>query len=538
MHFDFKRYTFLSVFIAISLFLVSCDSDTSLKGLMSFRDSPYGLSLRIPNIEKQNNQDSTLKQKLNIDDFQSYIDEVGQDRLEQIRTLIQDATIKETINLFTSKKLSVEELVIFYISRIKKYQNYNSVITINPKIIQLAREKDIILNSSNNLGIMFGIPVLIKDNIATKNMHTTAGAAAFKDLTINLDAPVIQNIKKRGALILGKANLSELSGFMSSSAPTGYSAIGGHTKNAYGKFDVGGSSSGPAASVALGLSSVAIGTETSGSMIYPSGQNSVFGLKPSRDALDNSLIFPIFEKNDTPGAIARNAQDLKTLYLAMADRASDDIQKFFSNGTTNKPKMGFLSSKVFDEDSKLFNNLINKLKQNGVDTKPIKDLIPPQISQLTGFLVNGMKVDFTNFLGKIKNSSNLSIDTLEEFVQFTKQDKQRALYGYDLLEYVLAFDKQGFGKSEFSNFSSVARDNMDLMFETNEIDFIITSSNLFSMQYMVAGSPAMTIPVGYRDNKEPVGVTIIARKGEDLKLLWLAELISEFFNKRVNLLKK
>jgi len=204
---------------------------------------------------------------------------------------------------------TMQDLVQYYLTRVKNFADYNAVIQLNPEILSEAQAIDVKIASGEKRSL-YGVVILIKDNIAASNMNTSTGAYALKDLTTTRDAVLVKNLKSEGALILGKANLSEWSNFMTIPSSNGYSALGGQTKNAYGPFDVGGSSSGPAVAAALGLSTVTVGTETSGSLIYPSGQNSVLALKPTLGLLSRDLIIPISEAQDTAGVVCRKKNDL------------------------------------------------------------------------------------------------------------------------------------------------------------------------------------------------------------------------------------
>jgi hypothetical protein len=154
---------------------------------------------------------------------------------------------------------------------------------------------------------LFCTVVLIKDNIAHANMHTAAGAYVIRDLTTERDAFIVARLEEQDAIILGKANLSEWSNFMAKFPRNGFSVLGGQTKHSFGPYDVGGSSSGRAVAASLGLSTISVGTETSGSLIYPAAQNSTVALKPTLGLVSRDLIIPITEKQDTAGVMGENS---------------------------------------------------------------------------------------------------------------------------------------------------------------------------------------------------------------------------------------
>ena len=211
--------------------------------------------------------------------------------------------------------LSYEKIVLFYLYRIRKFESNNqlalhSIISLNPNVVNEARKKD--KNKPYDTSYsLYGLPILLKDNINTNGMPTTAGAFALIENKVTEDAFIVQKLKESGALILGKANLSEWAYYFCSGCPVGYSAIGGQTLNPYGRkvFETGGSSSGSGVSVAANYAVAAVGTETSGSILSPSSKNSVVGLKPTVGLLSRTGIVPISSTLDTPGPMTKSVLD-------------------------------------------------------------------------------------------------------------------------------------------------------------------------------------------------------------------------------------
>ncbi|NRB84854.1 MAG: amidase, partial [Winogradskyella sp.] len=185
-------------------------------------------------------------------------------------------------------KYTIEELTKFYLYRIRKFDrendlSLNSVISINPNVIKEARAMDEAEDDgTDRTHLIYGMPILLKDNINASGMVTTAGAVALKD-NVTDDAFIVKQLRSKGALILGKANLSEWAYFFCGDCPSGYSAVGGQTLNPYGRriIDTGGSSSGSGVAASANFAAATIGTETSGSILSPASQNSVVGLKPT-----------------------------------------------------------------------------------------------------------------------------------------------------------------------------------------------------------------------------------------------------------------
>src|SRR5690606_185306 len=219
--------------------------------------------------------------------------------------------------------------------------------------------------------------VLLKDNINTANMPTTAGAIALQNNQTE-DAFIVTKLKENGALILGKANLSEWAYFFCGDCPSGYSAVGGQTLNPYGRkiLDTGGSSSGSAVAVAANFAPVAVGSETSGSILSPSSQNSLVGLKPTVGVLSRGGIVPISSTLDTPGPITKSVIDNAILLSAMTGKDVDDFASNLNKNSSNDfytslseaPLKGkrFGAIKALMEDS-LYVAAVNDLKKAGAE---------------------------------------------------------------------------------------------------------------------------------------------------------------------------
>src|SRR5881296_4494435 len=220
-----------------------------------------------------------------------------------------------------------------FLERVEAYDRsgprLNAVLEVNPDAREIADALDRERASSGSRGPLHGIPIFLKDNIATADrQHTSAGSLALKDCVAPRDAFLVTKLREAGAVILGKANMTEWANFLTTNMPAGYSSRGGQVKNPYGEnLSPGGSSSGSAVAVAADLCTVAVGTETSGSILSPANQNSVVGIKPTLGLISRSGIVPIAASQDTAGPLARTVADAAALLGAMtgvdpADRAT------------------------------------------------------------------------------------------------------------------------------------------------------------------------------------------------------------------------
>lgn len=221
-------------------------------------------------------------------------------------------SIEEIQKAVKEGQITYEELTAVCLYRIKtldqKEKGYNSVISINEHAMEEAVKRDSgIRETGKETSGIYGIPVMLKDNINTSDMPTSAGAEAFSAFCPSEDAELVKKLKENGAVILGKNNLSEFANYVSSVMPSGYSGNKGQTVNPFGplKISPSGSSSGSAVAVTADLVPVSVGTETDGSIVAPSSANSVVGFKPTRDSISGEGILPLIRKIDTAGPIAK-----------------------------------------------------------------------------------------------------------------------------------------------------------------------------------------------------------------------------------------
>jgi amidase len=240
----------------------------------------------------------------------------------------REATIAELGAKLRAGELTVRELTEAYLARIdaldRSGPTLRSVIETNPDALAIANELDAELRQGRIRGPVHGIPILVKDNIDTRDrMGTTAGSLALVDARPSADAPLISNLRDAGAVILGKANLSEWANFRSTRSSSGWSARGGQCRNPYAlDRNPGGSSSGSGAAVSANLCAAAVGTETDGSIVSPSSANGIAGIKPTVGLVNSSGIVPISHTQDTAGPMARTVADAALLLDAMTGDGS------------------------------------------------------------------------------------------------------------------------------------------------------------------------------------------------------------------------
>jgi len=428
-------------------------------------------------------------------------------------------------------KLSYEKLTQWYLYRIVKYENdtnksLHSIIALNPNALTEARQRD--NNKSADNHPLYGMPILLKDNINTAGMKTTAGAHALIDNQTK-DAFIVERIKAKGGIILGKANLSEWAYFFCGGCPVGYSAVGGQTLNPYGRkvFESGGSSAGSGTTMAANYAAAAVGTETSGSILSPSSQNSIVGLKPTIGLLSRSGIVPISSTLDTPGPMTRNVTDNAILLSAMAGEDAKDIATKdnpknktywdnFEGASLKGLRLG--ANKRFLEDS-IYNLTIEKLKTFGVT---IVEFEPVKINS-AGFItiLNGdMKVDLPAYLAQHSTASS-GIKNTQAVIDYNLVDTLlRAPYGQARLKGVVAeaITAEDFVKLK-ARLLNEGRKYFNTPMDAHNLDAILSINNYNASHAAMAKYPCLTVPMGYKETGEPISLTFIGKTFEEDKLL-------------------
>lgn len=457
----------------------------------------------------------------------------SEDDHTRIKELVLENNIPSIQQRIIDGKLSYEDLVKFYIYRIRKFESdnklsLNSVISLNPEVIKQARRLDSIGVSRININSIYGMPILVKDNIGVKNMTTTAGAIALIDNTTE-NAFIINKLRNKNALILGKSNLSEWAYFLCDGCPLGYSAIGGQTLNPYGRliFETGGSSSGGGVAVAANFCVAAIGTETSGSILSPSSQNSVVGLKPTTGVLSRSGIIPLSSTLDTPGPMAKNVVDAAILFNAMVGKdvmdetsvmvGGDFVAATVKGSITNK-KFGVI--KEFLTDS-LYAKAVEKIKKAG--GKIIE--ISPEEVPLKGFLRVlhwDMKKDLPKYF-QAYASDKKTIKTVKNVISFNLVDSlNRIPYGQKIFEAV-AQDNTSLREMVDikKELQTIARAYFDIPMKKHGLQAILSINNNHAGYAAMAKYPALTVPMGYTEDGEPKGLTFISKSFSETLLLQL-----------------
>jgi amidase len=443
---------------------------------------------------------------------------------------LEEATITQMQEKLDSGELTSKELVLLYLKRISVYDKViNSVLEINPDAVQIAEALDYERKEKGPRSSLHGIPVLIKDNIDTQDkMHTSAGSLALKDSIAPQDSFVAEQLRKAGAVILGKTNMTEWANFMTHGMKNGYSSRGGQVLNPYGPgtFDVGGSSSGSGAAVASNFAAVAVGTETSGSILNPSCKNSLVGIKPTVGLVSRRGIIPIAHSQDTAGPMARTVADAAILLTALCGRDEKDC----ITGTNPFDGVDFSKSLVEDglkgkrigiavdgfieflteEKKKVFLEAVEKLRESGAEV--VEDIKIPSAKATWKYdvLTYEFKSDLNAYLNGL--DPTVKVRSLSNVIAFNNQDEEKMLkYGQTVLleseETSGSLTEEAYVDTlEFDLYHSREK-GIDFALENYNLDVIVFPADEGSHISAKAGYPSIAVPAGYTTSGEPVGLT-------------------------------
>ena len=466
----------------------------------------------------------------------------------RLKPFILEKDITELQIYRTANKFTYVELTKFYLYRIRKFDrenplSLNSVIAINPNVIKEAKLRDRDFLNKRMKHPIIGMPILLKDNVNAADMATTAGAVALKD-NFAEDAFIVKQLKSKGALILGKANLSEWAYFFCGDCPSGYSAIGGQTLNPYGRrvFDTGGSSSGSGVSVAANFCAAAIGSETSGSILSPASQNSTVGLKPTIGLVSRSGIVPISSTLDTAGPITRNVMDNAILLDAIFGEDKSDSKSIYAlweSGFYYKNlKEASLKGKRFGAPKRLledtlYASALEVLKLQGADIVEIEEeeLGLPNFLRLLNL---EMKKDLPAYMENYANET-ISLRTVSDVMAFNLKDSLKTMpYGQILFKGIV----EGQGDVEYLErikytLKSNGLQYFDNPMKANNLDGFLSINNYHAGFAAVAEYPALTVPMGYTSVGTPKGLTFIGKRLQEKQLLAWAYVYEQASKARV-----
>jgi amidase len=476
---------------------------------------------------------------------------------------VEELTLGDIGAAFADGRLTSRALTQLYLERIdaldRRGPGLGAVLEINPRALDIAAALDEERRHHGPRGALHGIPVLIKDNVETADrMMTTAGSLALEGWYAPADAPLVARLRAAGAVILGKTNLSEWANFRSTHSSSGWSGRGGQTRNPYAlNRTPSGSSSGSAVAVAANLCTIAVGTETDGSIVSPASINGIVGLKPTVGLVSRTGIVPISHSQDTAGPLARTVRDAAVLLgvmagpdsadaasVAVGTRFQSDYVRYLDNDGLRGARLGI--ARRFFADSTPLNRFLDErvamLERAGAVIVDPADLpmhgaaaAPEQEVLLYEF-----KTDLNLYLARLPSA--VAVHSLADIIRFNEQNAARELPLFDQ-ELLRQADAKGdlteaaYHDARDSCLNSMRSGGIDAVLSEHRLDAIVTLTSGPAWQIdsvagdsdtggcsspaAVAGYPHISVPAGlYRGL--PVGLSFFGAAFSEPTLLRIA----------------
>ncbi len=482
-----------------------------------------------------------------------------------------EQTISELQQKMSTGELTSLQITEAYLERIRKYDDkVNAVIEVNPDAESIAAERDAERANGRIRGALHGIPILIKDNIDTHDkMQTTAGSLALEGNIAPRDAFLVRQLRKAGAVILGKTNLSEWANFRGKRSVSGWSSRGGLTRNPYAlDRSACGSSSGSGAAVAADFCAAAVGTETDGSVICPSQTNGIVGIKPTLGLVSRSGVIPIAHSQDTAGPMARTVADAAILLGALtgvdkadsataasAKRTLKNYAKFLDTDGLKGARIG-IARNMCGTDARiisLFDQSIISMKSLGAVIIDPANL--PNFDKFSKTELEVLHYEFKADLNKYLAGANGRVKSMADVIKFNEENKARVMPYFGQEHMLTAQEKDGLRDNKYrealaKNHLLTRKNGIDAVMKKYKLDALIVPSGgpawmidlangdaiNWDMESTspaaVAGYPHITVPMGYIFGL-PVGLSFFAKAWAEPTLIKLAYAFEQATKARV-----
>jgi amidase len=472
-----------------------------------------------------------------------------------------EKSIAELQAAMASGQLTSRQLTLGYINRIQSLNPLlHSVIELNPNAMAIATELDIERRRGSIRGPLHGIPLLVKDNIATDDqMQTTAGSLALYGSHVPGDAVIIQQLRMAGAIILGKSNLGEWANFRDDEAETyplavGWSARGGDTKNAYDlSYTSWGSSAGSANGAAANLCAAAIGTETDGSITGPSAVENIVGLKPTLGLVSQNGIVPIAHEQDTAGPMARSVTDIAILLGVLQSPFGEVLGHQLPSDYTQFLDPNALDGAVIGRDARFFDysyygsgipgdeltvafaqNALNVMASLGATVIDVDtgDVFAYTDDEFTALLYE-FRAQIADYLGTLTHTN---MRTLADLIAFNDAHCVQEMPYYDQDVFLFADQFPGYPNDPTyiaarTHARTAARSGIDSVINSG-VDAIVAPHLTNSTGPAVAGYPNLSLPVGIRDNGRPAGMLMYSTFLHEPQLIGFGYALEQALNVR------
>lgn len=471
-----------------------------------------------------------------------------------------EMTIPQLQAAMTAGQLSAKDLVQGYLNRIQQLNpTLHAVIETNSNAVAIANSLDQERKAGHVRGPLHGIPILVKDNIATlDNMQTTAGSLALYNARVPADAPLIARLRAAGAIILGKSNLGEWANFRGFDnvypLAVGWSARGDDTKNAYDlSYTSWGSSSGSGAAAAASLCAAAVGTETDGSITGPSAVENIFGLKPTLGLISQDGIVPISHQQDTAGPMARTVTDVAILLGVMQTPFGEVIGHSLPNNYTQFLDANALDGAVIGRDIRYFDynyygsgipgdELTVAFAENALTVMEglgatVVDVDTGDVFAYTGDEFTALLYEFrAQIADYLQTLSKTNLRTLADLIAFNNAHCPQELvyYGQEIFE--LADQLPGFPNDATyvaarNHARTAARSGIDNVINSG-VDAIVAPHLTNSTGPAVAGYPNFSMPVGIRSSGRPAGMLMYSTFLHEPQLIGFAYALEQALHAR------
>lgn len=480
-------------------------------------------------------------------------------KAETLDLNIEEITVSELQQAMSSGKITATAIAQNYIERISTIdKKINSVVEINPEALKIAEQLDKERQNGKIRSSLHGIPVLLKDNIDTADkMKTTAGSLALIDApTPKQDAFLVKKLRDAGAVILGKANLSEWANFRSNDSSSGWSARGGQTRNPYILDRTPcGSSSGSGAAIAANLCAVSIGTETDGSIVCPSSVNGIVGIKPTLGLVSRSGIIPIAHSQDTAGPMCRTVADAATVLSAIvgtdsndsitsqASKGEKDYTKFLKKDGLRGKKIGVMRQYFGRNErvDKLMETNLQALKDGGAE---LIDITIPTFGKFGEAEFEVLLYEFKADLNQYLQNRGGKYKTLADLITFNEdnKDKEMPYFGQDI--FIKAQEKgdletRAYRLALLQSKVLTQEQGIDAVMDKHKLNAIVAPSNAppwlidlvngdsptnyvgSSSFAAVSGYPNITVPAGFICEL-PIGISFFGRAFSEPVLIEIA----------------
>jgi len=474
-----------------------------------------------------------------------------------------ESGVAELQQAMQSGRLSAQSLAKTYLARIKAIDKsgprINSIIELNPDALAIAAALDKERKARGPRGPLHGIPVLLKDNIATADrMQTTAGSLALVGVRPPRDAAIVTRLREGGAVILGKTNLSEWANLRSTRSTSGWSARGGLTRNPYAlDRNTSGSSSGSGAAIAASLATIAVGTETDGSIISPSNMNGLVGFKPTVGLVSRNGIIPLSHSQDTAGPMCRTVADAAARLTVLAgtdprdaatreaDARRQDYSRFLDVDGLKGARIGVVRANFGgrnDLASAVVEQSLAILKEKGailVDPVEVPNASKYGQSELEVLLYE-LKADMQEYLREFAPGSAFS--RLKDLIDFNERNRDREMPYFGQEYFLRAEAKGGLDSKEYldalaNNHRYSRAEGLDQVLTEHRLDALLAPSGTpagltdfirgdpggasFTSPAAVAGYPHITVPAGFVRGL-PVGVSFVGGAWSEATLIRIA----------------